>query len=1050
MSRNRTTMRNPGLSRLLAGVAVLALGACQTLPPNALVSNPTSPTAQAGTDVGKNQVGEACEYRPDALRDVDLDAKHAVGVWCGTWRQPSARIFEESETREGAAQLMQLATSSLWRSYLDQRTSCTAPTATTILDNVPAVLMQCTERNGGWPHVAIAATLGGKTFMTDGVPSATPAIEATVASLAGRPIAGTRARSAASALLDQRLSTQPFGSGDLDRYFGLMRLGDSRNAVDDFAGAEDAFRDALAVQQKILGPTNPGLAMPLMHLALQISNQRRFSEASALFARAQGLLTSNADPLVVARLDYYLAMHALNQNQVAEAKTRAGKAEKEFLTYVPPGLEEAALRGAASPTPRGGRGAGIGSLQPLIVDPQQETAIRGLSAVWRLESTMDYEGASYGESRKIAGQARALLEISGFNPPGTVPRVVRVAALSDAGAGDLTAAARGLRESAYLFDQVTPNEKPVAITLFLAGRQARSSGNLDEALRQFRAGAKILRDRHLGLPENFITPFMETLFEAADKEPGNAAAIHAEMFETAQLVQGNLTAQYIAKAAARLAAGDEKVSVALRQLQDAELALKTLFQERDTEAQKPASVQDGKKLAQLDAAIAEAEGKRNDAEAAAQAAAPSYGQLIQADASTKDVTGLLEPSEGFVSIYLGQQSSFGFLVTRERVTAYRVPLTFDTASKAVEHLRKTAQVDIDDRGNVRIPNYDVAAAHELYQQLFAPVADKLDGIDRIVVSSNGPLLALPFDMLVTDETAAVTNGDYRKVPFLLKRFALSYVPAPQTFVRLREIKSSSQAPEPYIGFGDFKKPSNAQFAATFPRDRCASDLDALATLKDLPGTRDEILTVGKLLGLKSQEIVLGEHFTKSALEHTDLKQYRVVHLATHAFLPSELRCLSEPSILMSAPRKALNANDAFLYSGEILRLPMDADLVILSACNTAGPGGAAGESLSGLARAFFYAGSRGLLVTHWSVDDDSAEFITTRTMLGMKPGSRKDTTLALRQAKLERLMTAGTPGGPSLIFSHPFAWAPFVLIGDGLRVSPETAEQGAPVAKTGG
>jgi CHAT domain-containing protein len=288
------------------------------------------------------------------------------------------------------------------------------------------------------------------------------------------------------------------------------------------------------------------------------------------------------------------------------------------------------------------------------------------------------------------------------------------------------------------------------------------------------------------------------------------------------------------------------------------------------------------------------------------------------------------------------------------------------------------------------------------------------------------------------------------VPFLLKRFALSYVPAPQTFVRLRQIKASSQAPEPYIGFGDFKKPTNAQFAATFPRDRCASDLDALAQLKDLPGTRDEILGVGKLLELRGQDIVLGERFTKATLEGTDLKRYRVIHLATHAFLPTELRCLSEPSILMSAPVKAQSANDAFLYSGEVLRLPMDADLVILSACNTAGPGGAAGESLSGLARAFFYAGSRGLLVTHWSVDDDSAEFITTRTMLGMKPGARKDTTLALRQAKLDRLLSAGTPGGPSLIFSHPFAWAPFVLIGDGLRVTPETAEQSTQQSPAGG
>jgi len=1047
-------VRSKQISRLVAGLALIALGGCGSLPPSVLVSETSSATAQAGTAVGKNQVGEACEYRPSSLRDVDLDAGRAFGVWCGTWRQPSGRLFEATEKRDGVAQLMQLATSSLWRSYLDQRATCTAPTGTSILDNVPAVLMQCTERNGGWPHVAIAATYGGKTFMTDGVPSAVPAIEATVASLAGHPIADTAtSRSAAGKLVDQRLTTQPFGSGDLDRYYGLMRLGDSKNGIDDFAGAEDAFRDALAVQQKILGPSNPGLAMPLMHLALQISNQQHFPEASALFARAGTLLADGSDPLVAARLDYYLAMHALNQGQAAQAKTLADKAETEFAAFVPPGLEEAALRGSPAATAASGtaRNAALGAIQPLIVDPQAEMGIRGLAAVWRLKSTMAYSSGGYGEARKVADQARALLNVSGFNPPGTVPRVIRVAALSDAAIGDLPAAERGLKECAVLFDQVTPSEKPEALCLFHAGRVAQERGNVDEALEHFRAGAKMARERHFDLSENLVTPFLETLFAQAERDAAKAPAAHAEMFEAAQLVQGSLTARFISKAAARLASGDARAAVALRQLQDADLTLDTLKLERDVETQKPASLQDAKKLAQIDGAMAAAEVKRNAAEAAAQAAAPGYAQLIQAEASTKLVIELLQSNEGFLTIQLGQKSSFGFFATRQGITAFRVPLTLESASQAVNHLRKTAQVDINDRGDITIPAFDVAAAHRLYQDLFAPVAAKLGGLDRIVISSNGPLLSLPFEMLVTDATPAVGNGDYRGVPFLLKRFALSYVPAPQTFVLLRQIASASAAPEPYIGFGDFRKPTRAQFASTFPRERCQTDLDALAQLKDLPGTRQEILDVAKMLTVTPQDIVLGDKFTKATVTGTDLKRYRVVHLATHAFLPTELRCLSQPSILMSAPAQAESAKDAFLASDEVQELKMDADLVIVSACNTAGPGGAAGESLSGLARAFFFAGTRGLLVTHWSVDDDSAEFITTRAMLGMKPGaSRKDTTLALRQAKLDRLMTAGSPGGPSLVFSHPFAWAPFVLIGDGLRIAPATAQESAPATKPGG
>src|SRR5260370_39361733 len=247
------------------------------------------------------------------------------------------------------------------------------------------------------------------------------------------------------------------------------------------------------------------------------------------------------------------------------------------------------------------------------------------------------------------------------------------------------------------------------------------------------------------------------------------------MFEAAQLVQGSLTARFISKAAARLASGDARAAVALRQLQDADLTLDTLKLERDAETQKPASLQDAKKLAQIDEAMAAAEVKRNAAEAAAQAAAPGYAQLIQAEASTKLVIELLQGSEGFLTIQLGQKSSFGFFATRQGITAFRVPLTLESPSQAVNHLRKTAQVDINDRGDVTIPAFDVAAAHRRYQDLFAPVAAKLGGLDRIVISSNGPLLSLPFEMLVNDATPAVGNMDDRRLPGLLYRCTLIYV-----------------------------------------------------------------------------------------------------------------------------------------------------------------------------------------------------------------------------------------------------------------------------------
>jgi CHAT domain-containing protein len=528
--------------------------------------------------------------------------------------------------------------------------------------------------------------------------------------------------------------------------------------------------------------------------------------------------------------------------------------------------------------------------------------------------------------------------------------------------------------------------------------------------------------------------------DESQKHPNEAPALHAEMFEAAQLVQSGLTAQYIAKASARLAAGDQRVGVALRQLQEAEITTKTLFEERDQETQKPAALQSAKRLQEIDAAIVRAQAAHADAESAVQVAAPAYAQLIQTDATAKATADLLQQKEGLLDIELGSNASFGFLVTRQRVYAFRIALTRDQAGPLVDHLRQTAQVHVDAKGEPNVPVYDVAAAHALYQKLFGPAEAELKKLDRLVLSLNGPLLSMPFEMLVSDTPPAVTDGDYRAVPFMVKRFALAYVPAPQSFVRLRQAEASSHAPRAYIGFGDFRPASKAQLAASFPPDRCRSDLAALSDLGTLPASRKEVTVAGQELQARPSDIVLGANFTKAGLEAMDLSQYRILHFATHAFLPTELRCKSEPTLLLSTAAGAPNADGAFLDAGEILNLKLDADLVILSACNTAGPNGAGGESLSGLARSFFFAGTRGLLVTHWSVEDQSSEFLITHALAGLAPGAAQQSTAeALRQAKLDILGGGLGKDKASLVFTHPFAWAPMVLIGDGVRPGEATA-----------
>ena len=225
----------------------------------------------------------------------------------------------------------------------------------------------------------------------------------------------------------------------------------------------------------------------------------------------------------------------------------------------------------------------------------------------------------------------------------------------------------------------------------------------------------------------------------------------------------------------------------------------------------------------------------------------------------------------------------------------------------------------------------------------------------------------------------------------MRQFTLAHVPAPSNFVSLRKIATGSRATKSWFGFGDFKPVTLAQAQRSFPGSTCADSAQLLSGLPLLPFAGKELSAARDLLGASPTDELLGPAFTASAVLGTPLKNYRILHFATHALLlPTDLPCQSQPAIVTSDPVGAPDATGALLTASQLVGLDLDADLVILSACNSGGPGGTtAGESLSGLARAFFYAGARSLLVTHWSVNDQAAAFLVADTLRRMKEESRR-------------------------------------------------------------
>jgi CHAT domain-containing protein len=209
----------------------------------------------------------------------------------------------------------------------------------------------------------------------------------------------------------------------------------------------------------------------------------------------------------------------------------------------------------------------------------------------------------------------------------------------------------------------------------------------------------------------------------------------------------------------------------------------------------------------------------------------------------------------------------------------------------------------------------------------------------------------------------------------------------------------------------------------------------IRALAPLPETADEVRRVGARLNADPNSILLGAAASEANLRRQALGDYTVLYFATHGLLPGELRCESEPGLALSPPSGAASstADDGLLDASEVASLQLNAELVVLSACNTAAGGGRfGGEALSGLAESFFYAGARTLVASHWQVPS----LATVRLMTGLfdRAGPQLSGGIAesLRQAQLAVASEAAT--------AHPYYWAAFTVIGDGGRAGNLSAQ----------
>ncbi len=323
------------------------------------------------------------------------------------------------------------------------------------------------------------------------------------------------------------------------------------------------------------------------------------------------------------------------------------------------------------------------------------------------------------------------------------------------------------------------------------------------------------------------------------------------------------------------------------------------------------------------------------------------------------------------------------------------------------------------------PAFDVADAAALGRELIVSVGSHLGGVHHLILVLDGPLAALPFATLIVGSPDSPAQVPYPQLPWLVRKFSLSVLPAVSSLSELRGMAARSRAPRAFLGVG---RPLAVAAAADQKPDQGVAAGEALAAARalrdatELNDAKAELEEIAETLGTPGRELRLGHDATRAALHTLPLRQFRTVAFATHALVSGEGDA-EEPALVLSAAGGE-PAGSALLTAGEITQLNFDADLVLLSACNTAAADGSPeAEVLSGLARSFLLAGSRALIVSHWEVPSQSTSRLTVEVFRVMRR-AHLGVAEALRRAMIEMI---DRPERPEL--AHPVFWGAFIVVG---------------------
>ena len=888
----------------------------------------------------------------------------------------------------------------------------------------------CKRAGGLLATDVLIASNSGRTYAASGLSTYAKALELGIASLASDAVVPGNVEIPLTSTTDEIA----FARQQAEAIAADQALVEAyrRSNAGDFAEAAEFF----AVSAAALA--GPGAAEAQLNTALQQSNLGSFTEARQLFAAARP--AGSGSPVLARMLRNYEAMDALNQRQPARALALLdAPLASEFGD-----VEEArtltigtALAGQLASESGRITGEYSTSLTPL----ERARLLDGQHAYLKA-TVLRQLGRSAEAPALLASAERSFAEVRDG-------RVVSVAWLRAQVLGELaenaersgqSAEAERLHQQAIgLLGAVYPGSPALgSARALLAGLYARGNRR-DEALAIYRDIVSDAGGRPVPSLRSVMTPYFALL---TDKGVGGGdAGAAGDVFLASQLLQrpglaqtqaalarelsgGSDEAAQLFRTATNLGRGIEQQRVSLLELEslpEAGTRLADQIAERRT------------RLEQLQQQQAEVLGRL--------AAYPRYRAVSGNAISLPDLQAVLGAGEAYVKLVTLENDAYVVYATNDTARVWRADATPRQLESLVTQLRES--IAVVEGGQVNTYPFDIVRARELYVRLFAPVADELPGLRHIVFEPDGALLKLPINLLVTDDESVAAyqarmkakdadEYDFRGTRWLGRSAQISTSVGPAAF---RDVRASrpSDGKRTYLGLGENTPIGTASPGASRVRaaleagERCTWSPNIWAN----PVKAKELREAAAKLGSGAQ-VLTGAQFTDTGVASLpDLAEFRILHFATHGLVTApQPGCPPRPALLTSFDNAA--TSDGLLSFAEIFDLRIDADLVILSACDTAGSAtiGAAREAgvrsggefaLDGLVRAFVGAGGRTVLASHWPVPDDFDA--TGRLVGGLFDEGGRGTAEALRASQIALMDDAET--------SHPFYWSAFAVVGDG-------------------